>query len=66
MVALRSQFDGQGIITPNELRSQKPCDVIIVLLEREDPADRAGWQALQGDALQNAWDNDEDAVYDKL
>jgi hypothetical protein len=66
MLALRSHFDGRQIITPEELRAQKPCDVIVVVLDSNDEAAGVGWQMLHGDALQNTWDNDEDRVYDSL
>ncbi len=66
MLALRSQFDGRKIITPHELESARPCDVIIVVLDTLASSADATCQALQQHAIAEVWANHEDAVYDEL
>jgi len=67
MLAIKGQFDGKHVVLPKTPHIAK-CPVIVVF-EAEVPAmesERGDWMRVQETALAQVWDNEEDAVYDRL
>jgi hypothetical protein len=65
MLAVRATYDGKEIQIPEDAKGIPPCKVI-VLFEEDEPAGDAGWPKIQEQTLATAWDDEEDAVYDKF
>ena len=71
MRAVKARFDGERIALPEEAKGQPPGEVIIVFGEADDAddaddADKALWLAAAEVSLAKVWDNEDDAIYDKL
>ena len=67
MTAIRARFDGKKVILPKKDVPCRPCAVILVFADDSEDADAERfWQGVSEASLANAWDDDEDAVYDKL
>jgi hypothetical protein len=67
MLAIKGEFDGKRVVlteTPHVPR----CPVIVVFGEEAgDTAPEPGdWLRVQEAALAKVWENEEDAVYDRL
>jgi hypothetical protein len=66
MVAIKTQFDGEKIVLPDNLRGLPPQEVIVIYSASDDsPIDQA-WLKAQEQTFAKAWNNDEDAAYDEL
>ena len=65
MVAIKAQFEGEKIVLPENLRGLPPQEVIIYEAD-EGTLETQAWLKAQEASFANAWDNDEDAVYDQL
>ena len=66
MVAIKTQFDGEKIVLPNDLRGLPPQEVIVIYEADENALESQEWLKAQEASFAKAWDNDEDAVYDQL
>ena len=67
MHVIRAAFDGEKVIVPGEVRGFPPGEVILVFENgAESGEEREAWTRSQESAFAKAWDNDEDAIYDKL
>jgi hypothetical protein len=66
MVAIKTQFDGEKIVLPDDLRGLPPQEVILIYRANDDALDAQPWLKAQEAAFAKVWDNDEDAVYDQL
>ena len=68
MRVFKARFDGKQVVLPEELQGVPPGEVLLVFEGGEGQAgrERRDWLAAQEKALAKAWDNDEDAVYDRL
>ena len=66
MVAIKTQFDGEKILLPDDLRGMPPQEVILVYEAEENALENQAWLKAQEASFAKAWDNDEDAVYDQL
>ncbi|MEX0717629.1 MAG: hypothetical protein WD066_13635 [Planctomycetaceae bacterium] len=69
MIAIKAHFDGEKIVLPEELRGTPAGEVLVVFegaLQSVDEADREFWNRLQEQRLADVWENEEDAVYDRL
>jgi hypothetical protein len=66
MVAIKTQFDGEKIVLPQDLRGLPPQEVIVIYEANENALDSQAWLKAQEASFAKAWDNDEDAVYDEL
>jgi len=65
--AIKTRFDGEKVIIPNELRGLPPGEVILIFADgTEQATERLAWTKAQESAFAKAWINDEDAVYDNL
>ena len=62
MHAVRARFDGEKIVLPPDAPPAQPGDVIVIFEDSES----ADLLAAQEQTLKKAWDNDDDAVYDRL
>lgn len=67
MLAIKATFDGRKVILPDGMVGATPGDVV-VLFGALDPDQQEGllWMKLQEEAFAKVWDNDEDAIYDKM
>jgi hypothetical protein len=65
MVAIKTQFDGEKIILPRDLRGLPPQEVILIYQASETASDE-GWLKAQEASFAKAWDNDHDDDYDQL
>ena len=66
MVAIKTQFDGEKIVLPDDLRGLPPQEVILIYQTDVDVVETQGWLKAQEESFAKAWDNDEDAAYDEL
>ncbi len=66
MVAIRTKFDGEQIMLPDELRGLPPQEVIVIYASQDNEVEAQAWLKAQEASFDKAWDNDEDAVYDQL
>ncbi|MEX2171204.1 MAG: hypothetical protein WD851_17925 [Pirellulales bacterium] len=66
MVAIKTKFDGEKILLPDDLRGLPPQEVILVYEVEEITLENQGWLKAQEASFAKAWDNDEDSVYDQL
>ena len=66
MVAIKTQFDGEKIGLPENLRGLPPQEVIVIYEADENALETQAWLKAQEASFAKAWDNDEDAVYDQL
>ncbi|MEX2307829.1 MAG: hypothetical protein WD738_09575 [Pirellulales bacterium] len=66
MVAIKTQFDGEKIVLPDDLRGLPPQEVIVIYDTDENALETQAWLKAQEASFAKAWDNDEDAVYDQL
>ena len=66
MVAIKTKFDGEKIVLPDDLRGLPPQDVIVVYEADEIALERQAWLKAQEASFAKVWDNEEDAVYDQL
>jgi len=66
MVAVKARFDGKKIVVPEEMRGAPPGEVIVIFPEVAEANESWAWMKGQEQAFAEAWDNDEDAVYDRL
>ena len=66
MVAIKTQFDGEKIVLPDNLRGLPPQEVIVIYEADENTSESQAWLKAQEESFAKAWENDEDAVYDEL
>jgi hypothetical protein len=66
MVAIKTQFDGEKILLPEELRGCPPQEVIVVYQASEADLEKSAFLKAQEESFAKAWDNDEDAIYDQV
>jgi hypothetical protein len=66
MVAIRTQFDGEKIVLPDDLRGLPPQEVIVIYHTDDRAVESQAWLQAQEQSFGKAWDNDEDAAYDQL
>jgi hypothetical protein len=66
MVAIKTQFDGEKIVLPEELRGRPPQEVIVVYDSEQSDLENHAWLKAQEGSFAKAWDNDQDAIYDQL
>jgi hypothetical protein len=67
MVVVRAKFYGTKVIIPDSAQGLPAGDVLLIFEERKRPAPEAdAWKVASEPALRKAWDNEEDAVYDKM
>ncbi len=67
MLAIKAEYDGKNVILSNNVTNMKPGPVIVVFEEKYSNNDpQNDWVKLQEEKFAEVWDNDEDAVYDKL
>ena len=68
MIAVKAKFDGKQVILPADFQPPAEQDVIVVFEEGgpTDEQERALWMRASEESLQKAWDNADDAIYDKL
>jgi hypothetical protein len=66
MVAFKTQFDGEKIVLPDDLRGRPPQEVIIVYEAEHSDLENHAWLKAQEESFAKAWDNEQDAVYDQL
>ena len=66
MVAIKTQFDGEKIVLPDDLRGLPPQEVIVIYQADEDAVETQAWLKAQEASFAKVWDNDEDAAYDEL
>jgi hypothetical protein len=66
VVAIKTQFDGEKIVLPDNLRGLPPQEVILIYQADESDLENQAWLKAQEESFAKAWDNDEDAVYDQL
>jgi len=66
MLAIKARYDGRKIILPKRTRRPPPGEVIVVFTKTEEKAEGSAWLKAQEAAFAQAWDNDEDAIYDDL
>lgn len=66
MVAVRTKFDGEKILLPEDLRGLPPQEVIVIYESQDNALEAEAWHKAQEASFGKAWDNVEDAVYDEL
>lgn len=68
MIAIKAKFDGKKIILPKDSIPREAQDVVVVFEDAGDNIvnDDIAWRAASASALRKVWDNDADAIYDKL
>lgn len=66
MVAIKTQFDGEKIVLPEDLRGRPPQEVIVVYEAEDSALENQAWLKAQEASFAKAWENDEDSVYDQL
>jgi len=66
VVAIKTQFDGEKIVLPENLRGLPPQEVIVIYEAEENALESQAWLKAQEASFAKAWENDEDAVYDEL
>jgi hypothetical protein len=66
MVAIKTQFDGEKIVLPDDLRGLPPQEVILIYEADENSQEAQAWLKAQEASFAKVWDNAEDAVYDEL
>lgn len=62
MKAIKVIFDGEKVVLPDDISELQPGEVILVFGAGQD----MDWIRAQESALERAWDNEEDAVYDSV
>ena len=66
MLAIKAKFDGKKIILPKQAKALDAGEVVVIFeAPKTDPV-RSAWNKAQESALAQAWENEEDAVYDEL
>ena len=65
MIAVKARFDGEKVILPK--LSAAPVGPVIVIFQTDAEVDDEGhsWLKGQESVFAKAWDNEEDAIYDK-
>jgi hypothetical protein len=67
MKAIKTRYDGEKVIVPDELKGLPPSEVILVVQDQPVRATESSvWAKAQEAAFAKVWDNDEDAVYDAM
>jgi hypothetical protein len=66
VVAIKTQFDGEKIVLPDDLRGLPPQEVIVIYQADENALESEVWLKAQEASFAKAWNNDEDAAYDQL
>jgi hypothetical protein len=66
VIAIKTQFDGEKIVLPDDLRGRSPQEVIIVYEAQGSDLENHAWHTAQEASFAIAWDNDKDAVYDQV
>lgn len=67
MRQIKTYFDGERIVIPDEVKGLPPCEVIIDFGNGDGArAESAAWTKLQEASFRDIWDNEEDAIYDTL
>lgn len=65
MKAIKAHYDGKNVVVPPEAIGLPAGEVLVIFNGSSGGVD-AAWLAAQERSLAQAWDNDEDAAYDKL
>jgi len=66
-MAIKARYDGRRVILPVEAQGVPPGDVIVVFEQGQAPLSEAdAWAKASEEAFAEAWDNEDDAVYDSL
>jgi len=66
MVAIKAQYDGHRVILPDEMPGIAPGEVILIFEENGNGVEASTWLKAQESAFAKAWNNEDDAEYDKL
>jgi hypothetical protein len=66
MVAIKTNFDGEKIVLPDAMRGCPPQEVILIYEANEQELEDQAWLKAQEASFAKVWDNDEDAVYDRM
>jgi len=66
LLAIKARFDGRRVILPAEAHGVPPGDVIVVFEQGQPASDTDAWMKASEPAFAQAWDNEDDAVYDAL
>ena len=66
MLAVRARFDGKKIIIPPQIEGAEPGEVIVIFGTVGPAQASDAWMKIQEGPFAEAWDNDEDSVYDTL
>jgi hypothetical protein len=64
MLAIRTRFDGKEIHLPAETKGL-PAGNVIVLFEGERHVSDSDWLKIQEQTMADAWDDEEDSIYDE-
>ena len=65
ILAVKATFDGERIVLPPNFRGS-PGNVIVIFEESGDPQERESWLRAQEASFAAAWENPEDAIYDRM
>jgi len=67
VVIFRAQFDGERVLIPPEARGLPPGEVVLIFENGAGhPSDAEAWMSASESSLAKAWDNQDDAVYDRM
>ncbi len=66
MVVVRAKFDGTKVIIPDSAQGLPAGDVLLIFEEGKRASESGEWMVASEPALRKVWDNEEDAVYDKM
>lgn len=67
MLAIKARYDGRRIVLPSRRPKVRPGAVLVLFsAPGGKDAERRAWLKAQERSFAKIWDNDEDAVYDRL
>jgi hypothetical protein len=66
VVAIKTKFDGEKIVLPEQLQGCRPQEVILIYEADDAALENQAWLKAQEASFAKAWNSDEDAVYDEL
>jgi hypothetical protein len=69
LTTVPAHFDGAQILLDVEVELKPDTRLLVIILDNEDPSNEAlVWNAMKASeaAFARVWDNEEDAVYDRL
>ncbi len=64
MRVAKGRFDGKKVELTEKIEGVAPGEVLVIFDGTD--AERRQWERAQEEAFAKAWDNDEDAEYDRL